>query len=85
MGSILSGVKLKTINKIFCLCGKKAAFRSSYKDWLACSLDNVSEWSDMFICGLLFQWTTSTQKNQINRVGLEHHYLIHKQNVIDIV
>ena len=29
------------------------------KDWLASSWDNVSEWSDMYTCGLLLQWVST--------------------------
>ena len=32
-----------------------ASLRSKSKDWLARNLDNVSVWSDMSTCGLLFQ------------------------------
>jgi hypothetical protein len=31
------------------------------KDWLARNQDNVSEWGDMSIRGLLFQWTSTIQ------------------------
>ena len=34
---------------------KHAALRRKIKDWLARNQNNVSEWSDMSICGLLFQ------------------------------
>ena len=34
---------------------KHAALRRKSKDWLARNQNNVSEWSDMFIRGLLFQ------------------------------
>jgi hypothetical protein len=40
---------------IFCLSAKHAASRRKSKDWLAWNQDNVSEWSDMSTCGLLFQ------------------------------
>jgi hypothetical protein len=36
------------------------------KYWLALNQDNVSEWCNMYIHGLLFQWT-STIKNQTTR------------------
>ena len=39
---------------------KHAALRRKRKDWLARNQNNVSAWSNMFTCGLLFQ-----------RVGLE--------------
>ena len=34
---------------------KPAALRSKSKDWLARNQNNVSEWGDMFLRGLLFQ------------------------------
>jgi hypothetical protein len=48
---------------ICCFSAKHAALRSKSKDWLA--QNNVSEWSDMSICGLLFQWA-STIKIQLS-------------------
>jgi hypothetical protein len=41
-----------------CICGfstKPAALRRKSKDWLTRHQDNVSDWGDMFIRGLLFQ------------------------------
>jgi hypothetical protein len=40
---------------ICCISAKNAALRRKSKDWLARNQENVSEWSDMSICGLLFQ------------------------------
>ena len=40
---------------ICCFSAKHAALRSKSKDWLARSQNNVSEWGNMSICGLLFQ------------------------------
>jgi hypothetical protein len=40
---------------ICCFSAKPAALRSKSKDWLARNQNNVSEWSDMFTRGLLFQ------------------------------
>jgi hypothetical protein len=40
---------------ICCFSAKHAALRSKNKDWLAQNQNNVFEWSDMSICGLLFQ------------------------------
>jgi hypothetical protein len=40
---------------ICCFSAKHAALRRKSKDWLSRNQDNVSEWSDMFICRLLFQ------------------------------
>jgi hypothetical protein len=34
---------------------KHTALRRKSKDWLARNRNNVSEWSDMSTCGLLFQ------------------------------
>ena len=45
----------KTIQiDICCFSGKHAALRRKSKDWLARNQDNVSEWGDMAIRGLLF-------------------------------
>ena len=40
---------------ICCFYAKHAALRSKSKDWLVQNQDNVTEWSDMSTCGLLFQ------------------------------
>ena len=40
---------------ICCFSAKHAALRSKSKDWLDRNQNNVSEWSDMSIHGLLFQ------------------------------
>jgi hypothetical protein len=40
---------------ICCFSAKHAALRRKNKDWLAQNQDNVSEWSDMSIYGLMFQ------------------------------
>ena len=40
---------------LFFFSAKHAALRRKSKDWLAWNQDNVSEWGDMFIHGLLFQ------------------------------
>jgi hypothetical protein len=40
---------------ICCFSAKHAALRRKSKDWLARNRDNVSEWGDTFIRGLLFQ------------------------------
>jgi hypothetical protein len=48
--------ELNIIKLVFvCFSAKHAALRSKSKDWLARNQGNVSEWSDMSICGLLFQ------------------------------
>jgi hypothetical protein len=38
---------------IYCFSTKHAALRSKSKDWLARNQNNVSEWGDMSIRGLL--------------------------------
>jgi hypothetical protein len=48
-----------------CFSAKHTALRSKSKDWLAWNQNNVSEWGDMFIHGLLFQWA-STIKIQLS-------------------
>jgi hypothetical protein len=50
---------------ICCFSTKYAALRRKSKDWLARNQNNVSEWSDMSIRGLLFQWA-STIKIQLS-------------------
>ena len=61
---------------ICCFSAKHAALWRKSKDWLA---RNLSEWGNMFIRGLLFQWA-STIKNPTKRVDLVqsglHHHLI---------
>ena len=51
-----------------CICylsTKYAALRSKSKDWLLWNMDNVSEWSNISTCRLLFQWA-STIKVQLS-------------------
>jgi hypothetical protein len=50
---------------ICCFSGKHAALRRKSKDWSARNQDNVSEWGDMSIRGLLFLWA-STIKIQLS-------------------
>jgi hypothetical protein len=50
---------------ICCFSTKHAALRRKSKDWLARNQNNVSDWEDMSICGLLFQWA-STIKIQLS-------------------
>ena len=40
---------------ICCFSAKHTALRRKCKDYLAWNRDNVFEWGDMSICGLLFQ------------------------------
>jgi hypothetical protein len=42
---------------------KHAELRRKSKDWLARNQDNVSEWSDMYIRGLLFPLANTIKKN----------------------
>ena len=48
-------VKPKTIKLVFAASPLYVALRRKSEDWLAPNQNNVSEWSDMFIRGLLFQ------------------------------
>ena len=44
---------------ICCFSAKHAALRRKSKDWLARNQDNMSEWGDMSIRELLFQWAST--------------------------
>jgi hypothetical protein len=46
---------------ICCFSAKHAALGRKSKDWLARNQDEVSEWGDMSICRLLFQWDSTIQ------------------------
>ena len=46
---------------ICCFSAKHTALRRKSKDWLALNQNNVSEWSDMSMGGLLFQWASTIQ------------------------
>jgi len=48
-------------NGICYFSAKHAAWRGKSKDWLVRNQDNVSEWCDMSIRRLLFQWTRTIQ------------------------
>ena len=49
-------VKRKTIKLVFvAFLLQHAALKRKNKDWLALNQDNVSEWGDMSVGGLLFQ------------------------------
>jgi hypothetical protein len=50
---------------ICCFSAKHAALKKKNKDWLAQNYANVSEWGDMSIHELLFQWA-STIKIQLS-------------------
>ena len=66
---------------------KHADIRRKSKDWLARNQDNMSEWSDMYIRGLLF--VSQHYKAPTKRVGLEqsgpHHLLIANQLVLAMI
>jgi hypothetical protein len=47
--------KLKTLKLIFVAAPLSKQHLGESKEWLAQNQDNVSEWSNMSICGLLFQ------------------------------
>ena len=53
---------------ICCLSAKHAVLRRKSKDQLARNQNNVSEWGDMSIHGLLFVWA-STKKIQLNELS----------------
>ena len=40
---------------VCCFSANRAALTRKNHDWLARNQNNVSEWSDMSLCGLLFQ------------------------------
>ena len=50
---------------ICCFSAKHALLRTKSKDWFARDQDNMSEWVNMSIDGLLFQWA-STMKIQLS-------------------
>jgi hypothetical protein len=50
---------------ICCFPSKHTSFRSKSKDWLTRNRDNMSEWDDISIRELLFQWA-STIKIQLS-------------------
>jgi hypothetical protein len=43
---------------------KHASLRRKSKDWSARNKNNVSEWSDMFTRGQLFQWANTIKIQQ---------------------
>jgi hypothetical protein len=46
---------------IRCFSAMHAVLRRKSKDWLALNQDDVSEWGDISIRGLLFQWAIKIQ------------------------
>ena len=64
--------KPKTLKLIFVaspLSTQHYSLRTRSRDWLAWNQDDMSEWGDMSISRLLFQWA-STIKHPTQRVGL---------------
>ena len=63
--------KSKTIYKIgiCCFSAKDATFRGKSKDWLDRNQNNVSEWSDIFKHGMLFQGA-SAKKSSVRMMVL---------------
>ena len=48
--------------------------KTDCQEWLVQNQDSVSEWSDMFTCGLLFQWAST--ENRTKQVGLVQDFII---------
>ena len=73
---------------ICCFSDKHVALRRKTKCWLARNQNNVSEWSDISIRGLLFQWA-STTTNPTKPVGLVQsrpcHHLIENKLVLAMI
>jgi hypothetical protein len=61
---------------ICCFSAKHVALRSKSTGRLAQNQDNVSEWSDLSTCGLLFQWTSYVKMQLGMSVGLIQMYFI---------
>jgi len=58
----VSSTHTRTYNNVYALFfSKHAALRRKGKDGLARNQDNVSEWGDMSIRRLLFQWASTIQ------------------------
>jgi hypothetical protein len=64
---------------ICCFSAKHAALRRKNTNWLARNQDDVSEWSDMSICGLYFS-ELAPLKSPTKRVARvqsrPHHHLV---------
>jgi hypothetical protein len=56
-----SGQTKNYIIGICCFSAKHIAQSSKSQDWLAQNRDNVSEWGNMSICGLLLPWASTIQ------------------------
>ena len=66
---------------ICCVSAKHAVLRSKSKDLLARNQNNVSEWSDMSVRGLLFQWDSTMQIQQSLLVKYKADLIIISSNV----
>jgi hypothetical protein len=55
---------------ICCFSATHTALRRYGKYWLARNQDNVSEWRDMSIHGLLFQWVNTTKVLQASTLTI---------------
>jgi hypothetical protein len=51
---------------IFCFSAKHAALRRKSNVWLSRNQDNMCEWGDMSIRGLLLQWASTIKKIQLS-------------------
>ena len=67
---------------ICCFSAKHTALKRKSKYWMARNQNNVSEWSDMPNCGLLFQ-CVSTIKMQLRRSATLARSLTHLSQVTD--
>ena len=65
---------------ICCFCAKHAALSRKSKDWLARSQDNVSEWGDMSIRGLLHGRLNSIIGPRTKQCIEAHTYTITHRN-----
>jgi hypothetical protein len=66
VGSSLDRVKPKIDYQLVFVAynAKHAELRRKSKNWLARDQDNVSEWGDMYIRGLLFQLANTLKKKK---------------------
>jgi hypothetical protein len=60
-GNVLTCLAPILAIKLVFVASPHAALRRKSKDWLAWNQDNVSEWGDMSIRGLLSQWASTKQ------------------------
>ena len=73
---------------ICCFSAKHTTLRGKSKDWLAQNQDNVSEWGNMSIHRLLFQWASTINSQSSKQVGLVqsglHYHLIENDIAVGI-